>query len=209
MLHLLLGVTSDFSVFKSHFSSLLSYHSRDSDLTSDVGRVVDHAELVASLCGQPSRRCEMERQCNDSHSQPIGSAPVINSMNESNNPSQPIGSSPAINSVTQDETQTNDAFDNDEVESGSKKKERTVSNKSTSEIEKLKELVYTLFQEYESSDPGARNNNESVGGSSFSNSGSSANTCSDETEAYCHTIEYDYDVEEALAKKLAELSGNV
>ncbi|KAI3707482.1 hypothetical protein L6452_26051 [Arctium lappa] len=144
---------------------------------------------------------------------------MINSMNESNNNSQPIGSSPAINSVTQDETQ-------DEVESGSKKrKERRIMRfiyvpyKSTSEIEKLKELIYTLFQEYESSDPGARNITESVGGSSFSGSGSSAShrvefkkllsniasitnqhddldTCSDETEAYCRTIEYDYDVEE-------------
>ncbi|XP_024962964.1 zinc finger BED domain-containing protein RICESLEEPER 2-like [Cynara cardunculus var. scolymus] len=47
-------------------------------------------------------------------------------------------------------------------------------DKSAIELEKLKELVYTLFQEYEFSNPGVRNNNEGVSGSSFLSSGSSA-----------------------------------
>ena len=42
------------------------------------------------------------------------------------------------------------------------------------ELEKLKELVYTLFQEYECSDPDVRDNNESVSDLSSLNSGSSS-----------------------------------
>ncbi|KAI3769261.1 hypothetical protein L6452_00362 [Arctium lappa] len=87
-------------------------------------------------------QCEMERQCNDSntntqsHNQPIGSSPVINSMNESNNNSQLIGSSPAINSVTQDETQ-------DDVESGSKKRKERSGSSASHRVE-FKKLVSNI-----------------------------------------------------------------
>lgn len=47
-------------------------------------------------------------------------------------------------------------------------------DRSSIEIEKLKNLVYTLFQEYECSDPGVRNNNGGVSGSSSLSSGTSA-----------------------------------
>ena len=68
----------------------------------------------------------MEGQSNDSNAnplnQPIGSSHVINSMHESNSQSQPIGSSPVMNSETQNETQNTDTLDNDEVESGGRKR---------------------------------------------------------------------------------------
>ncbi|KAJ9552983.1 hypothetical protein OSB04_017028 [Centaurea solstitialis] len=47
-------------------------------------------------------------------------------------------------------------------------------DRSATETEKLKKLVYNLFQEYESSDSGVRNNNESGSGSGVISSGSSS-----------------------------------
>ncbi|KAJ9542939.1 hypothetical protein OSB04_029445 [Centaurea solstitialis] len=43
------------------------------------------------------------------------------------------------------------------------------------ELEKLKELVYSLFQEYECNDPGVKDNNQSVSGISSRSSASSSN----------------------------------
>ena len=45
------------------------------------------------------------------------------------------------------------------------------------ELEKLKALFYSLFQEYECSDPSVRDNNESVSGLSSLSSGFSSSHC--------------------------------
>ncbi|CAI9289386.1 unnamed protein product [Lactuca saligna] len=96
--------------------------------------------------------------------------------------------------------------------------------KAKIEFQILEGFVTTLFQEFESSNASKKRKSEVPGSSSFGSSISSGHrvgfkklllniasitrdddesgaTCSEETEAYCRSVEFDYDVEEENTKE--------
>ncbi|CAI9283908.1 unnamed protein product [Lactuca saligna] len=96
--------------------------------------------------------------------------------------------------------------------------------KAKFEFQNLEGFVKTLFQEYESSNASKKRKSEVPSSSSFGSSISSGHrvgfkkllsdiasitrdddesgaTCSEETEAYCRSVEFDYDVEEENTKE--------